>query len=86
MAEEFIFDTTDSNNPPTSPTNRESVKILLIGSRRGINSIIYWLYRLGFAEVTAWSKPQVAPNSEDREMMSITVKQVTPGLKTKRSH
>ncbi|MBN3872101.1 hypothetical protein [Nostoc sp. JL33] len=86
MAEEFIFDTTDSNNPPTSPPNRESVKILLIGSRRGINSIIYWLYRLGFAEVTAWSKPQVAPNSEDREMMSITVKQVTPGLKTKRSH
>ncbi|MEH2417767.1 hypothetical protein [Nostoc sp.] len=77
MAEEFIFDTTDSNNPPTSPPNRESVKILLIGSRRGINSIIYWLYRLGFAEVTAWSKPQVAPNSEDREMMSITVKQVT---------
>ncbi|MBN4002652.1 hypothetical protein [Nostoc sp. LPT] len=77
MAEEFIFDTPDTNNPSSSFRNREQVKILLIGSRRGINSIIYWLYRLGFAEVTAWSKPQVAPNSEDREMMSITVKQVT---------
>jgi len=77
MAEEFIFDTPDSNNPPSSPPNRESVKILLIGSRRGINSIIRWLYRLGFAEVATWSKPQIAPNSDDREMMSITVKQVT---------
>ncbi|WP_017653897.1 hypothetical protein [Fortiea contorta] len=77
MAEEFISRTSDSNSPPSSVPNRESVKILLIGSRQGINSIIRWLYRLGFAEVAAWSKPQVAPNSEDREMMSITVKQVT---------
>ncbi|ALF56215.1 hypothetical protein ACX27_02070 [Nostoc piscinale CENA21] len=54
-----------------------AVRILLIGSRRGINSIIHWLYRLGFAEVAAWSKQQIAPNSEDQQMMSITVKQVT---------
>ncbi len=66
----------ESNNSlPLS--HRESVKILIIGSRRGINSIIHLLYRVGFAEVASWSKPQVAPNSEDREMMSITVKQVT---------
>ncbi len=77
MAEEFIFNTRDSNNPSSSFRNREQVKILVIGSHRGINSIIYWLHRLGFAEVGAWSKPQVAPNSEGKEMMSITVKQVT---------
>ncbi|MBH8562093.1 hypothetical protein I8748_07880 [Nostoc sp. CENA67] len=77
MADEFISNTPDFNNPSSSSPNRESVKILLIGSNRGINSIIYWLHRLGFAEVTAWSKPQVAPNSEHKEVMSITVKQVT---------
>ncbi|MCC5606390.1 hypothetical protein LC612_06210 [Nostoc sp. CHAB 5834] len=77
MAEEFIFDTTDFKNPPSSFRNREQVKILVIGSRQGINSIIHLLYRLGFAEVTAWSKPQVAPNSKGKEMMSITIKQVT---------
>ncbi|MEH2071431.1 MAG: hypothetical protein V7K47_25325 [Nostoc sp.] len=38
-------------------------------SIKAINSIIYWLYRLSFADITAWSKPQVAPNSEDKEMM-----------------
>ncbi|MEH2178250.1 hypothetical protein [Nostoc sp.] len=66
----------ESNNSlPLS--HRESVKILIIGSRRGINSIIHLLYRVGFAEVTAWSQPQAAPNSEGKEMMSITVKQVT---------
>ncbi|MBD2450801.1 peptide ABC transporter substrate-binding protein [Nostoc sp. FACHB-152] len=77
MAEEFVSDTPDSIDPASSQPKRESVKILLIGSRRGINSIIHWLYRLGFAEVAAWSKPQIAPNSEDQQMMSITVKQVT---------
>ncbi|MEH1857761.1 MAG: hypothetical protein V7L21_07150 [Nostoc sp.] len=53
MAKEFMFDTPDTKNLSSSFRNREQVKILLIGSRRGINSIIYWLYRLGFAEVTA---------------------------------
>lgn len=64
-----------NNSLPLS--NRESVKILIIGSRRGINNIIHLLYHLGFAEVSAWSKPQISPNSEGKEMMSITVKQVT---------
>lgn len=72
MAEEFISDTPDFNNPSPSPLNRESVKILIIGSLRGINRIIYWLHRLGFAEVAAWNQPQVAPNSQDKEMMSIS--------------
>ena len=51
-----------ASNPPPEPT-REAVLITVIGSTIGIGLIIKILHRLGFAEVGAWSKPQLDPKS-----------------------
>ncbi|MEQ9485970.1 hypothetical protein, partial [Coleofasciculus sp. F4-SAH-05] len=42
----------------TDPVSRkEFIKVMVIGSRKGINSIIKTLHRLRFAEVREWSPP-----------------------------
>ena len=51
-----------ASNPTPEPT-REPVLITLIGSTFAIGLIIKILHRLGFAEVGAWSKPQLDPKS-----------------------
>ena len=65
--QEFIPSTETFTPPPAStpasqPT-RESVLITIIGSTLAVNLIIKILHRLGFAEATAWSKPQIDPKS-----------------------
>jgi hypothetical protein len=68
----------ETNRPPTPdlapeapefPPERESLRVLLIGSRKGVISTIQTLYRLGFAEVAEWSPLLPAPNPG--EVMSI---------------
>jgi hypothetical protein len=54
--------------------DREPVLILIIGSRRGITNIMQTLFRLNFAQVHEWSKPQVDPNSG--RLMSILTKYI----------
>ncbi|HLP90955.1 MAG TPA: hypothetical protein VK184_20520 [Nostocaceae cyanobacterium] len=54
--------------------NREKVKLLLIGSPTGVNSIILHLYKLGFASVGEWSSPQ--PTNNQGEIMRILVKHI----------
>ncbi|MBD2459436.1 hypothetical protein H6G89_00120 [Oscillatoria sp. FACHB-1407] len=49
--------------------NRESLRILVIGSRRGVTGTIHTLYRLGFAEVGEWSP--LLPAATPGEVMSI---------------
>ncbi|MBD2258828.1 hypothetical protein [Pseudanabaena sp. FACHB-2040] len=39
-------------------SGRESVRILVKGSPRSVKRVIHELYRVGFAEVREWSKPQ----------------------------
>ncbi|NJR66953.1 MAG: hypothetical protein HC772_19210 [Leptolyngbyaceae cyanobacterium CRU_2_3] len=75
MAEEFIYGS-DFDPPPIAPSrpHRESVKIILIGSDRGIAHIIHWLHHHRFIEAGAWSRPQVVLNSDRSELMSITHK------------
>ena len=55
-------------------SDREPVLILIIGSCRGIANIMQTLFRLNFAQVHEWSKPQVDPNSG--RLMSILTKYV----------
>jgi hypothetical protein len=54
---------------PAEPPQRESLRVLIMGSRQGVTSIIHNLHRLGFAEVGEWSPllPAPAPG----EVMSI---------------
>ena len=44
------------------PPDREAVRILVIGSRRGVTNIVQTLFRLGFAEVGEWSPFLPGPN------------------------
>lgn len=70
MAKDF------SDDRPTFPTlpqrRRETVRILLISSQPGIESVIYTLYSFGFAEVHEWSDLQPEPHSG--KLMSILTK------------
>jgi hypothetical protein len=43
---------------PAAEPGREVIRILAIGSAHGCDRIVHELYRLGFAEVREWSKPQ----------------------------
>jgi hypothetical protein len=56
-----------SNDRPA--TERDTLRILAIGSREGITETIHTLHRLGFADAGAWSPLLPVPNSND--LMSI---------------
>lgn len=60
--------------PPSPSSGKEFVKILVVGSRQGIDNVIKALHRLGFAEVGQWSPPM--PYGESGEMMSVLRKRV----------
>lgn len=53
----------------TPEPERESVRLLAIGSRQGVMSVIHKLHKLNFAEVGAWSPLLPGPNPG--EVMSI---------------
>jgi hypothetical protein len=58
------------DRPDADPLpDRESLRVLLIGSRRGVTSTIQALHRLRFAEVREWSPLMPAPNPG--EVMAI---------------
>ena len=52
----------------TEPT-REPIKHLLIGSPKAVTSTIHVLYRLGYADIAAWSP--LLPSPYPGEVMSI---------------
>ncbi|NEQ30576.1 MAG: hypothetical protein F6K04_06175 [Leptolyngbya sp. SIO4C5] len=51
------------NRDRKATATREPIRIIVIGSHIGINLIIGILHRLGFANATAWSKPQIDAKS-----------------------
>jgi len=57
-----------------SVPRQEFVKIMVIGSRKGITSVIKTLHTLRFAEAGEWSP--IMPHSESGEMMSVLRKKV----------
>jgi hypothetical protein len=63
MTEDFIPDSDQTSDPETphpadtpSEPNRVPLKILVISSPKVVNSTIHNFYRLGYAEVSEWSK------------------------------
>ena len=75
MPTSFLTDT-NTNLPTleiktvTEPNSgREFVKVIVVGSAKGVVKIIHTLYRLGFAEVTEWSQPTATANPG--EVMSV---------------
>lgn len=61
--ETYSLPPSDPNNLGSSAPSREPVRVILIGSIRGINLLIGILHTLGFAEPGSWSKPQINPGS-----------------------
>lgn len=59
---------------PEPPPQRESLRVLVIGSRQGVTSTIHNLHRLGFAEVREWSPLLPAPTPG--EVMSILTRYI----------
>jgi hypothetical protein len=60
----FSVDTTVTSDP-----TRETVRLLAIGSRKGVLHVIHRLHSLNFAEAGAWSPLLPGPNPG--EVMSI---------------
>ncbi len=58
--------------PPTS--DREPLRILIMGSRRGVTGTIQTLHRLRFAEVREWSP--LMPTPTPGEVMSILTRYI----------
>jgi hypothetical protein len=76
MVTNFLTDASQPNSASvevrtsTDPkSGREYVKVIVIGSLKGVAKIIHTLYRLGFAEVTEWSSP--TPTKTPGEVMSV---------------
>jgi len=65
---------------PSRLPDREPVRLLLLGSRQGVNSIIYTLHHLRFAEVFEWSRDLPAPTqpitARPGEVMKILTKHI----------
>lgn len=58
----------------TQEPKHDSVKICIIGSKRGIRAIIQNLHHRGFAEANDWGKPQ--PTGNVGEFISVLVRKV----------
>ncbi len=81
MSEDFIPDldqtseleTSPPATPPSNP-NRHPLKVLIVSSPQGVTNTIHTFYRLGYAEVSEWSKPQ--PTQNPGEVMSILSRRI----------
>jgi hypothetical protein len=76
MPTSFLTNTNEPNSTAveirssTDPkSGSEFVKVIVVGSSKGVVKIIHTLYRLGFAEVTEWSQP--TPTATPGEVMSV---------------
>jgi hypothetical protein len=58
----------------TAEAGREKVRILVIGSGYAVERVVFELYRVGFAEVGEWSKPQ--PTGKINEVMRVLTRYV----------
>lgn len=54
---------------PSTP-DREPVRVMVIGTEHGINSIIHTLYAKGFAHISEWSR--LMPHSTGKFMRILT--------------
>ena len=71
MAEEFL---SDSDRFSTARSNREPVRVIVVGSRQGVTNIIYMLHDKGFVLADEWSDLQPEPMTG--KFMSVVTKYV----------
>ncbi|MBO3459018.1 hypothetical protein G7B40_010105 [Aetokthonos hydrillicola Thurmond2011] len=54
--------------------NTETIKHLLVGSPKAVTNTIHALFKLGYADPTAWSRP--VPTNKHGEVMSIFTRSI----------
>ncbi|OUL23372.1 hypothetical protein BV372_29890 [Nostoc sp. T09] len=81
MTRNFLVDTLPTPKPIVSSDNsqettpgREPVKVVIFGTKSGVNNTIITLYKLGFAQVNEWSP--LLPSSNPGEVMSILTRHI----------
>ncbi|MBD2445671.1 hypothetical protein H6G76_00605 [Nostoc sp. FACHB-152] len=81
MTKSFLADTVPtpislglSEQSTEKNPERESVKVVIYGSKTGVNNTILTLYKLGFAQVNEWSP--LLPSSKPGEVMSILTRHI----------
>jgi len=81
MTKSFLVETFPTTSPlvsanesPERRPGRESVKVVIYGSKTGVNNTIFTLYKLGFAQVNEWSPLLPSPNPG--EVMSILTRHI----------
>ncbi|MFP5270110.1 hypothetical protein [Coleofasciculus sp.] len=79
MTQEFIPNPTPNQQTPlpanpASEPNRVPLKVLVISTPQGVSNTIHTFYRLGYAQVSEWSKPQ--PTQNPGEVMSILSRRI----------
>ena len=81
MNKSFLADTfptisllVSTNESQETTPRRESVKVVIYGSKTGVNNTILTLYKLGFAQVNEWSPLLHSPNPG--EVMSILTRYI----------
>ena len=70
---------TDANNNPADSqepsSSREQIRVVVIGSKKGVTNTIRTLYSLRFAQVSEWSPLVPAPNPG--QVMSILTRNIS---------
>ena len=77
MTEDFLPDTAPETPQPTSSRvepQRDPLKVLIVSTPKGVNSTIHTFYRLGYAQVSEWTKPQ--PTQNPGEVMSVLSRRI----------
>jgi hypothetical protein len=79
MAEEFLSDRADSSNLPPSDLpfsrgDRESVRLIVVGSRAGVITMIHMLHLKAIAKADEWSELQPEPMTG--KWMSVVTKYI----------
>jgi hypothetical protein len=82
MTKSFLTDTFPTSTLSASSgvatqtkPSREPVKVVIFGSKTGVNNTILTLYKLGFAQVNEWSP--LLPTANPGEVMSILTRYIS---------
>ncbi|MBW4615747.1 MAG: hypothetical protein KME21_21200 [Desmonostoc vinosum HA7617-LM4] len=62
---------------PDAPQGKQPVRLLACGAAKSVNSIVYQLYVLGFAEICEWTP--ALPSPVTGEVIRILTRYMNPG-------
>jgi hypothetical protein len=70
-SDDLFAHATAAQHPVEPLSDREPVKILVVGSREGVLRIIHTLHTRGFADANEWSR--LLPTGNAAEVMAILI-------------